>query len=250
MVKIAIINYSLYGHIDTLSRAVKKGVEAAGGKADIFRVEETLSEEILAKMHAPEKPEDIPVATLETLEKYDAFLFGIPTRFGTLPAQWSAFWDSTGGLWAKGALSGKPAGFFVSTTGYGGGQEVTVKNCLSYLVHHGLIFIPLGYKNAFAELSNIEEVHGGSAWGAGTLAGSDGSRTASDLELRIAEIQGKTFYETVKNFPTAASKAAEAKKLAAEKEAEKKKISETTRKTQSTPADEKKAKSDGCCVIA
>ncbi|EGA63175.1 Ycp4p [Saccharomyces cerevisiae FostersO] len=92
-------------------------------------------------------------------------------------------------------------GYFVSTSSYGGGQESTVKACLSYLAHHGIIFLPLGYKNSFAELASIEEVHGGSPWGAGTLAGPDGSRTASPLELRIAEIQGKTFYETAKkNF--------------------------------------------------
>ncbi|EHN08264.1 Ycp4p [Saccharomyces cerevisiae x Saccharomyces kudriavzevii VIN7] len=208
MVKIAIITYSIYGHIDVLAQAVKKGVEAAGGKADIYRVEETLPDEVLTKMNAPQKPEDIPVATEKTLLEYDAFLFGVPTRFGNLPAQWSAFWDKTGGLWAKGSLNGKAAGIFVSTSSYGGGQESTVKACLSYLAHHGIIFLPLGYKNSFAELASIEEVHGGSPWGAGTLAGPDGSRTASPLELRIAEIQGKNILRNrQKTFPCKRSQA-------------------------------------------
>lgn len=200
MVKVAVITYSTYGHIDTLAQSIKAGVEEAGGKADLFRVPETLSDDVLSQMNAPVAKANIPVATAETLKEYDAFLFGIPTRFGTLPAQWSAFWDSTGALWADGSLYGKPAGFFISTSSYGGGQEATVRNCLSYLVHHGMIYIPLGYKNAFAELANVEEVHGGSPWGAGTLAGADGSRAASEIELKIAQIQGKTFYESAKKF--------------------------------------------------
>ncbi|CCF59716.1 hypothetical protein KAFR_0H03060 [Kazachstania africana CBS 2517] len=200
MVKIAIITYSTYGHINTLSKAIKGGIEAAGGAAVIYRVEETLPEDVLQKMNAPAKPSNIPVANKETLESYDAFLFGIPTRYGNIPAQWSAFWDRTGGLWVNGTLNGKAVGFFVSTASYGGGQESTIQECLSYVVHHGMIYIPLGYKNVFAELANIEEIHGGSAWGSGTLAASDGSRTASNLELRIAKIQGKTFYQTVQKL--------------------------------------------------
>lgn len=195
----------MYGHIDTLAQAVKKGVESAGGEADVYRVEETLPDEALQAMSAPEKNPDIPVATPETLLKYDAFLLGIPTRFGTLPAQWSAFWDHTGGLWTKGALAGKLAGLFVSTASAGGGQETTLRSCLSYLTHHGIVYVPLGYKDVFAELGNVEELHGGSPWGAGTLAGSDGSRTPSALELRVAEIQGKSFYQTSLRFKTSSS---------------------------------------------
>ncbi|GAV49525.1 hypothetical protein ZYGR_0P01690 [Zygosaccharomyces rouxii] len=205
MGKVAIITYSMYGHIDTLAKAVQKGVEAAGGQADLYRVEETLPEEALEKMNAPEKNPDVPVATPETLLEYDAFLLGIPTRFGSLPAQWSAFWDHTGSLWAQGALAGKIAGAFVSTASPGGGQETTLRSALSYLTHHGIIYVPLGYRDVFAELGNVEELHGGSPWGAGTLAGADGSRTPSALELRIAEIQGKSFYETSLRFETTSS---------------------------------------------
>ncbi|KAH3900609.1 probable Protoplast secreted protein 2 [Saccharomycodes ludwigii] len=191
--KVAIIIYTLYGHTAILAEAEKKGVEAAGGEADIYQVPETLSPDVVKALGGAPKP-DYPVASHEILTQYDAFLFGIPTRFGTMPAQWKAFWDRTGGLWAQGALHGKVAGIFVST-GTGGGNENTVVSSLSCLVHHGIIFVPLGYKNTFAQLSNVTEAHGGSAWGAGTLAGADGSRQPSDLELQVHEIQGKTFYE-------------------------------------------------------
>ncbi|KAL3229601.1 Flavoprotein-like protein YCP4 [Nakaseomyces bracarensis] len=195
MVKVAIITYSTYGHITALAREVKAGVEAAGGEAVLFRVPETLSEDVLKDMYAAEKPDDFLVASKETLEEYDAFLFGVPTRFGNVPAQWADFWDKTGAIWVQGGLWGKPAGIFVSTGTYGGGVEQTVRTCINYLVHHGMVFVPLGYKFSFAELANIEEVHGGSAWGASTLAGGDGSRQPSALELRMAKTQGNTFYQ-------------------------------------------------------
>lgn len=187
-----------------MAKAVQKGIESEGGQADLFQVPETLSDDVLALIHAPPKPVDIPIATLETLTKYDAFLFGIPTRYGTLPSQWSSFWDSTGGLWASGALYGKPAGLFVSTGTPGGGQEVTIRNILSILAHHGIIYVPLGYKNTFPLLTNLEEVHGGSPWGAGTFAAGDGSRTPTELELTIAQTQGSSFYTTVKKFGSSA----------------------------------------------
>ncbi|KAK6205040.1 protoplast secreted protein 2 precursor [Scheffersomyces amazonensis] len=197
--KVAIIIYTLYGHIGKLAEEVKKGVEAAGGKADIFQVPETLTEDVLTLLHAPPKPA-YPIASNDTLTGYDAFLFGIPTRFGNYPAQFKAFWDATGGLWAQGSLYGKPAGIFVSTGTPGGGQETTVLNALSVLVHHGIIFVPLGYAKAFAQITSFEEVHGSSPWGAGTFAGADGSRSPNKTELEIAHIQGKAFYETIQKF--------------------------------------------------
>ncbi|GMM58481.1 flavodoxin-like fold family protein [Maudiozyma humilis] len=257
MVKIAIITYSTYGHIDQLAESVKKGIEDAGGHADLFRVPETLSDDILTQMNAPVAKKDVPVATEETLEKYDAFLLGLPTRFGTLPAQWSTFWDRTGALWAQGALNGKLAGFFISSSSYGGGQEATVRNCLSYIVHHGMIYVPLGYKNAFAELANLEEVHGGSPWGAGTLAGADGSRSASYIEVKIAEIQGKTFYETAKKFFPGDDKAADGAEPAtgAKTTETKKDAKPAAKRTADKPAeakkDEEKKESSmmDCCTV-
>ena len=169
-------------------------------------------------MHAPPKP-DYPVAEPNKLLDYDAVLFGIPTRYGNFPAQWKAFWDKTGGIWASGGFWGKYAGLFVSTGTQGGGQESTALATMSTLTHHGFIYVPLGYKTVFPILSNLNEARGGSAWGAGTFAvrtlcppqehvfsdwppfvnkqGADGSRQPSSLELELAEAQGKAFYETV-----------------------------------------------------
>uniref|UniRef100_A0A060SWE4 ARAD1A01144p n=1 Tax=Blastobotrys adeninivorans TaxID=409370 RepID=A0A060SWE4_BLAAD len=193
--KIAIIYYSMYGHIRTLALDIKKGIEGAGGQVDLYQVDETLGDDVLEKMHAGPKSDD-PIVTPDDLAKYDAFLFGIPTRFGNFPTQWKAFWDQTGALWASGALYGKYVSVFVST-GTGGGRESTVMDALSTFVHHGMIFIPLPYAVAFNQLSNVTEVHGASPWGAGTIAGADGSRQPSDMEHEIAEIQGKHFYTMV-----------------------------------------------------
>ncbi|KAJ5339905.1 Flavodoxin/nitric oxide synthase [Penicillium brevicompactum] len=194
--KVAIVYYSTWGHIQALAEAEKKGIEAAGGEATIYQIAETLSEEVLGKMYAPAKA-SYPIAEPADLLTYDAVLFGIPTRFGNFPAQWKTFWDKTGGIWASGGYWGKHAGLFVSTGTQGGGQESTALATMSTLTHHGMIYVPLGYKTTFAQLSNLDEVHGGSAWGAGTFAGADGSRKPSPLELEIATAQGKAFYETV-----------------------------------------------------
>ncbi|KAF5098506.1 hypothetical protein D0Z00_002028 [Geotrichum galactomycetum] len=192
-----VIYYSTYGHTQSLAEKELAGLKAAGVDAQIFQIPETLPQEVLDKMHAPAKPTDIPVITTHDLTEFDGFLFGFSTRFGTYPAQFKAFWDATGGLWANGTLHGKYFGIFVSTGSPNGGQEVSIRNSLSNFVHHGLIYVPLGYKHAFGQLSNLEEVHGGSPWGAGAYAGGDGSRQFSDLELEIGFIQGKTFAETV-----------------------------------------------------
>lgn len=133
------------------------------------RVAETLSDDVLAKMHAPPKS-SYPVVTPGQLLSYDGVLFGIPTRYGNFPAQWKTFWDQTGGIWATGGYWGKHAGLFISTGTQGGGQESTALSSMSTLAHHGFVYVPLGYKNAFGQLSNLNEVHGGSAWGAGTFA--------------------------------------------------------------------------------
>ena len=113
-------------------------------------------------MYAAPKPSD-PVASPDTLTKYDYFLFGVPTRFGNFPAQWKAFWDHTGGLWMKQALAGKMFGTFVSTGTPGGGQELTAFQSLSVAIHHGMVFVPIGYQ--IKDLTNLDEVHGGSPWG-------------------------------------------------------------------------------------
>ncbi|KAJ7843484.1 flavoprotein-like protein [Mycena leptocephala] len=167
--KIAIVIYSMYGHIAKMGESVKAGIESAGGSAVIYHHTRHL----------------------------DAFIMGIPTRYGNFPGQWKAFWDTTSGLWGSGGLAGKYAGAFVSTAGPGGGQEVTIQNAISTLTHHGVIFVPLGYSHSFGQLTGLTEVHGGSPWGAGTFAAADGSRQPTPLELEIATIQGKAFYGIV-----------------------------------------------------
>jgi len=196
--KIAILFYSTYGHIQHLAEAEAKGIREAGGQVDLYRVPETLPQEVLAKMHAPEKDSSIPEMTdPSTLEQYDAFLMGIPTRYGNFPAQWRAFWDNTGKQWQTGGFWGKYAGLFVSTATQGGGQESTAVAAMSTLAHHGIIYVPLGYKTTFHLLGDNSEVRGGSAWGAGTFANGDGSRMPSAKELEVATAQGKAFYEAV-----------------------------------------------------
>jgi len=194
--KIAIVFYSMYGHIQKLAEAEKKGIEAAGGSADIYQIAETLPQEVLSKMYAPAKS-DYPTIEPHDLEAYDAFLFGIPTRYGNFPAQWKTFWDKTGGQWQGGKYWGKYAGFFISTGTLGGGQESTAIAAMSTMAHHGIIYVPLGYKTAFPLLADLSEVRGGTPWGAGTFAGADGSRQPTAKELELANVHGKSFYEAV-----------------------------------------------------
>mmetsp|Transcript_3945 Transcript_3945/g.9948 ORF Transcript_3945/g.9948 Transcript_3945/m.9948 type:complete len:271 (-) Transcript_3945:137-949(-) len=183
-----VIYYSMYGHIKTMADAVAAGLKEAGVEAKVFRVEETLSEEVLSKMGAPAKSDD-PIIDPHDLPNADGFVFGFPTRFGMFPAQMKAFFDQTGGHWMKGALVGKPASMFTSTSTLGGGQETTLMTAVTQLTHHGMIFVPIGYSNP--KLMDMSEVHGGSPWGAGCLAGPDGSRQPSELELDVATHQGK-----------------------------------------------------------
>jgi NAD(P)H dehydrogenase (quinone) len=195
--KIAIIFYSMYGHIKALAEAEKRGIEQAGGTADLFQIEETLPQEVLEKMYAPAKSTDIPILEPSKLEEYDGFLMGIPTRYGNYPAQFKAFWDKTGKQWMSGGFHGKYGGLFISTAGLGGGQESTAIAAMSTFAHHGIVYVPLGYSKAFKDMTDLTAVHGGSPWGAGTFAGSDGSRQPSDMELRLAEVQGAEFYRTL-----------------------------------------------------
>ncbi|KAL1739814.1 flavoprotein-like protein, partial [Schizophyllum fasciatum] len=152
--KVAIIIYTMYGHIGKMAEAVKAGVASAGGEATIFQIPETLPQEVLEKLHAPSKP-SFPTIDAKTMATFDGLIFGIPTRYGNFPGQWKAsdrisaktshraFWDTTGGLWASGGLARKFCSVFVSTGTPGGGQEMTVANAMSTFVHHGIIFVPL-----------------------------------------------------------------------------------------------------------
>ncbi|KAI0107745.1 minor allergen Alt a 7 [Nemania sp. FL0031] len=199
--KIAIVYYSMYGHIAKLAAAEKAGIEKAGGTVDLYQIPETLPQEVLTKMHAPAQSADVPL--LEdpaVLEGYDAFLLGIPTRYGNFPAQWKTFWDKTGKQWATGGFYGKMAGLFISTASLGGGQESTAIAAMSTLAHHGIIYVPFGFAKAFGVMSDLSEVHGGGPWGAGTFASGDGSRQPTAKELELATVQGEEFYKTVAKY--------------------------------------------------
>ncbi|KAJ2957754.1 hypothetical protein NQZ79_g6610 [Umbelopsis isabellina] len=186
-------------------------LEANGVDVKLFQVEETLSDEVLTKMQAPAKP-DIPVITSQQLTEPDGIILGIPTRFGIFPAQMKAFLDSTGKLWASGALSGKFVGTFFSTASQHGGQETTALNAVTYFAHHGMMYVPFGFANK--ALFDLTEVVGGSAYGAGTITNGDGSRQPSEKELAIAKQQGETFGKIVMTYQNGKSKlsAAEAPK--------------------------------------
>lgn len=267
--KIAIVHYSTYGHVATLAELIKQGIEHAGlVSADILQVPETLPSSVLEKLHAPPKPA-YKVATAASLTEYDALVFGYPTRFGTVPAQMSEFLATLGGLWASGGLHGKPVAIFTSTSSPGGGQETTLRNFLSYIAHHGMIYVPLGYGRAFAQLTNLDEVHGGTPYGALTFAGADGSRQVSALEKEIAFIQGETFAEAAAKFAATAVPAqpethtrsplpskpeaqgaveTEADKEAAPVNAETAPAeTQTAKRTHNTESEKEKS---GCCVIA
>ncbi|KAI8805450.1 NAD(P)H:quinone oxidoreductase, type IV, partial [Cladochytrium replicatum] len=194
MVKVAVIIHSNWGHIRKLGEAILKGLKEEGVEATLLRVPETLPTEVLQKMYSGNF-DDIPVIKVEDLPSYDGFLFGLPTRYGTAPAQIKTFFDATGGLWASKALVGKYAGVFTSTATQHGGQETTVLTFLPHFAHHGIIFVPLGYTHN--NLFDNSEVVGGGPWGAGTIANSDGSRQPSEKELAIATHQGTSFAKTL-----------------------------------------------------
>ncbi|KDN50802.1 benzoquinone reductase [Tilletiaria anomala UBC 951] len=197
--KIAVVYHSLWGHISTLAEEVAAGLRDSGVQVEIFTFAETLSDEALGKMYANKAlGEKYPHITPEKLAEFDGFLFGFGTRYGRAPAQVSAFFDRTGGLWAKGTLVGKFGGIFTSTSSQHGGQEVTALTTISYFAHHGITFVPIGYQ--FPELTNLTEVLGGSPWGAATISGGDGSRKVSEIELKVARGQGNYFGKTVSTF--------------------------------------------------
>ncbi|XP_058105855.1 probable NAD(P)H dehydrogenase (quinone) FQR1-like 2 [Magnolia sinica] len=200
--KIFIVFYSMYGHVELLAKRMKKGVDGIDGVEGIlFRVPETLPPEVLEQMKAPPKDEEIPVISAAELSSADGVLFGFPTRYGCMAAQMKAFFDSTGQLWKEQKLAGKPAGFFVSTGTQGGGQETTAWTAITQLAHHGMLFVPIGYTFG-AGMFKMDTIRGGSPYGAGVFAG-DGTREPSETELALAEHQGKYMAAVVKRLAQA-----------------------------------------------
>ncbi|GAA5940907.1 uncharacterized protein JCM15063_000916 [Sporobolomyces koalae] len=185
------------GHVSKLALAEAEAAKEAGVEVDIYRFPEILSDEVRGKMHAGPHL-DHPEITPDDLLKYDGFIFGAGTRYGRMPAAVSAFFDQTGGLWAKGALFGKMATVFTSTASQHGGQETTALTTIPFFAHHGIIYVPSGF--AAPELTDLGEIVGGSAYGAAAIAGGDGSRQVSEKELAVAKFQGSSFAKTVAQF--------------------------------------------------
>ncbi len=187
MTKVLVLYHSMYGHIETMAHAVAEGARTvADVEVTVKRVPETMDAEIF-KNAGGKTDQAAALATPAELAEYDAIIVGTPTRFGNMSAQMRTFFDQTGGLWAKGALAGKVASVFTST-GTGGGQEMTITSTWTTLAHHGMVIVPIGYTTP--ELFDISQVGGGTPYGASTIAGGDGSRQPDPRELTIARHQG------------------------------------------------------------
>ena len=191
--KVLVVYYSMYGHVHRMAAAVAEGAKEVGGSEVVLRrVPETLSEEILGKMGAVEAQKSmahIPLCKVEELATADAVLFGTPTRFGNMCGQMRQFLDATGGLWQKGALVGKVGSVFASSNTQHGGQESTILSFHITLLHQGMIVVGLPY--TFQGQMRMDEITGGSPYGASTIAGGDGSRMPSENELAAARFQGR-----------------------------------------------------------
>ena len=189
MSKLLVLYYSGYGHVETMAKAVAEGAGSVSGvEVTVKRVPELVSEEV-AKQSGMKLDQAAPTATPEELCDYDAIIFGTPTRFGNMAAQMRNFLDQTGGLWMSGALVGKVGSVFVSTATRHGGQETTITSFHTTLLHQGMAVVGVPY--ACQELMNMDEISGGTPYGASTLAGGDGSRQPSENELTIARFQGR-----------------------------------------------------------
>ena len=188
MAKVLVLYYSSYGHIETMAGAVAEGARAAGAQVTIKRVPELVPEDV-ARKSGFKLDQAAPVATVDELPEYDAIVFGTGTRFGNMTAQMRNFLDQTGGLWAKGALIGKVGSVFTSTATQHGGQESTILTFIPTLMHHGMVVVGLPY--SFQGQTGLEEIKGGSPYGAATITGGDGSRMPSAVELEGARFQGR-----------------------------------------------------------
>ena len=189
MTKLLVVYYSMYGHVETMANAVVEGARSVPGvKVTLKRVPETIPPDV-AKQAGAKLDQAAPVASPKELGDYDAIIFGTPTRFGNMTAQMRNFLDQTGRLWQHGDLVGKVGSVFTSTATQHGGQETTITSFHTTLLHHGMIIAGVPYSEQ--ALTNMKEITGGSPYGAGTLAGGDGSRRPSENELTIARFQGR-----------------------------------------------------------
>jgi NAD(P)H dehydrogenase (quinone) len=193
MSKVLVLYYSSYGHVEALARAVAEGARSTGASVDIKRVPETAPLEIAKAMYF-KLEQDAAVAKIDDLADYDAIIVGTPTRFGRISSQMASFLDQAGGLWMRGALNGKVGGAFTSTASQHGGQETTLFSVITNLLHFGMTIVGLPYSHA-GQLS-LEEIVGGSPYGATTIAGGKGERQPSQIELDGARHQGQLIAAT------------------------------------------------------
>ncbi|MER0171561.1 MAG: NAD(P)H:quinone oxidoreductase [Nitrosomonas sp.] len=188
MAKVLVLYYSMYGHIEIMANAVAEGARnVKNTEVAVKRVPELMSEEVAQRVGA-KLDQPAPIATVDELPNYDAIIFGTPTRFGNMCAQMRNFLDQTGRLWLNGGLIGKVGSVFTSTGTQHGGQETTITSFHTTLLHHGMIIVGVPY--SCQEIMNMNEITGGSPYGASTLAGGDGKRLPSDNEIKIARFQG------------------------------------------------------------
>ena len=187
MTKVLVLYYSAYGHIETMAQAVAEGAKAEGAEVTIKRVPELVPEDV-AKASYYKMDQEAPIADPDELDQYDAIIVGAGTRYGTVASQMRNFWDQTGGLWAQGKLTGKVGSAFTSSATQHGGQESTLLGFIPTFLHHGMAVVGLPY--SFAGQMGVEEMKGGSPYGATTITAGDGSRQPSEIELEGARFQG------------------------------------------------------------
>ncbi|MGP9822001.1 NAD(P)H:quinone oxidoreductase [Salinarimonas sp. NSM] len=188
MAKVLVLYYSTWGHIEQMANAAAEGAREAGAEVVVKRVPELVPDEIAKGAHY-KLDQAAPIADPNELADYDAIIFGTPTRYGNMAAQMKNFLDQTGALWAQGKLVGKVGSVFTSSATQHGGQESTILSFHTVLLHHGMVIVGLPY--AFAGQMGVEEVKGGSPYGASTIAAGDGSRQPSAIELEGARFQGR-----------------------------------------------------------
>lgn len=193
MAKVLVLYYSAYGHIETMAHEVAAGARAAGAQVDVKRVPETVPEEIARKAHF-KLEQSAPIAQIADLADYDAIIVGTGTRFGRISSQMAAFLDQAGGLWARGALNGKVGAAFTASGTQHGGQETTLFSIITNLLHFGMVIVGMDY--GFSGQQSDKEIVGGAPYGATTIAGGDGSRQPSQIDLDGARYQGRRVAET------------------------------------------------------
>jgi NAD(P)H dehydrogenase (quinone) len=195
--RILVLYYSAYGHIETMAHAEAEGARSTGAHVHVKRVPELVPEDI-ARQSNYKLDQSAPIASIDDLAAYDGVIIGAGTRFGRLPSQMASFLDQAGGLWARGALHGKVGGAFSSSATQHGGQETTLFSIITNLLHFGMVVVGLDYGHAGQ--MRLDEITGGSPYGATTIAGGDGSRKPTETELEGARYQGRKIAETAKRL--------------------------------------------------